>query len=105
MKPRPLEPGLLPAFRLYMILTAVFTPFIARLFGAPFGFNFAWDRYLLLLVPVPFFMVFYASVPWFARHLGGAFLPLGLVLFTGQGLVEKYVTLAWIAPPPMLELV
>jgi signal transduction histidine kinase len=101
---RPLEPGLLPAFRLYMILSAVGTPLIARLFGRAFGFNLAWDRYLLLLLPVPLFLICYASVPWFARRLGYAYLPLGLVVFVSQALLEKFLTLAWLVPPPMFEL-
>src|SRR5438045_3843924 len=101
MKQTTLEPGLLPAFRLYMVVSVAALPFFLRLVGASFGINVAWDRYLLLILPVPLFLVLYTSVPWWQRRLGRPFLPVGLVLFSAQAIVEKYLTLGSLVAPPL----
>src|SRR5438093_4041580 len=99
-----LEPGVLPTFRLYVTVVATLQPFLLRLFGVALGINLPWDRYALLILPVPLVMVGYTWMPWWPRRLGPAFLPLGLLVFSASALVEKYVTLAWLVAPPWREM-
>ena len=76
----PLEPGLLPTFRLYTALRLIFV-----LIGA--GFYYAWYRPAfelgMLLYLVPFvadvlFLFIFLSWTWFQRQLGRFYLPVAL---------------------------
>lgn len=104
MKQSTLEPGLLQTFRFYAIVLVFLAPLSLRLFGVSFGIDLAWDRYLLLIMPVPIFLLIYATLPWWQVHLGSAFLPFGLLLLSADALVDKYLTVSWLVSPSMREL-
>jgi signal transduction histidine kinase len=104
MKPAPLEPGLLRVIQILMLLQVFGLPLVRRQVGAGMGVEVSLLPWLFITAPVPLFLVLYAWHPWWRRTLGRAFLPLLLVIQATNMLVDKYLTLAWVVPPPQQEL-
>src|SRR5689334_21562613 len=104
MKPAPLEPGLLRVIQFLTVLQVLGLPLLRRQVGAGMGVTVPLLPWLLVTVPVPLLLVLYAWHPWWPRTLGRAFLPPLLVLASTNMLVDKFLTLAWLVPPPQQEL-
>ena len=102
MEPRPLQPGLLPTFRLFIVLSAVATVLawsqVAPALDmqvAPAIYHFsAWSMVLLLI---------YTFSSRIRQALGGAFLPLALIFKAVQPVVGSYVAVSFFVPEPARE--
>ena len=102
MQPRPLQPGLLPTFRLFIVLSAVATVVAWRHVApaldvqvAPAIYQFsAWSMVVLLL---------YTFSSSLRQALGGAFLPLALIFKAVQPVVGSYVAVSFFVPEPARE--
>jgi len=99
MQSRPLQPGLLPTFRVFVVLSAVATVLAWRQVApalemrvAPEIYQFSgWSMVLLLL---------YTYSSRIRQALGGAFLPLALIFKAVQPVVGSYVAVSFFVPEP-----
>ena len=99
MQPHPLQPGLLPTFRLFIVLSAIATVVAWRHVApaldvqvAPAIYQFsAWSMVVLLL---------YTFSSSLRQALGGAFLPLALIFKAVQPVVGSYVAVSFFVPEP-----
>lgn len=86
----PLEPGLLPIFRLFIVLRLILVLLTATLY-------FVWSKssfelwqlaaILAFLADIPFLYI-YLSWTWFQRKLGRFYLPIALLVATISPIVE-----------------
>jgi signal transduction histidine kinase len=86
----PLEPGLLLVFRIYTFLRFGAMVLVASIFlggmGVPFELKFIPTATLFIMEMG--ILIVYLYLPWFRRRLGGAYLPLGLVIATLGPIIE-----------------
>ncbi len=104
MKETKLEPGLLQILRLFVITAIVLAALSWQLAGPLFDARAGFDQLLRPNLPVLLFLAAYTSLPWFQKRMGGAFLPVALILFAGQSILGAYVTLQWDVPPQAREV-
>ena len=102
MEPRPLQPGLLPTFRLFIVLSAVATAVAWRQVApaldmrvAPEVYQYSAGSLVVLLL--------YTFSSRMRRALGGTFLPLALLFKAVQPVVASYLVLSWFVPDGVRE--
>jgi len=102
MQPRPLQPGLLPTFRLFIVMSAVATALAWRQVApaldmqvAPAIYQFSAGSMVVLLL--------YTSSSRIRQALGGAFLPLALIFKAVQPVVGSYLAVSLFVPEPARE--
>ncbi|TFG71037.1 MAG: sensor histidine kinase [Anaerolineales bacterium] len=94
MRSHPLEPGLLPIFRIYLFLRIGAMILIATVFlggfGVPFKVEFIPTAALFTIEMV--FLIFYLYSTWMRRRLGAVYLPIALLAATVGPILEmRYV--------------
>jgi signal transduction histidine kinase len=104
MKRTALEPGLLQALRMYVLVAAVMLAFTWRVFSPMLGVDPDSDFLIRPNLPVLIFLAIYTFVPWWQERMGRAFLPTALGLFALQGMLGNYISLLWSVPPDVREL-
>jgi len=90
MKEYPLEPGLLPIFRLYIILRLGVIMLVGGIYFTWYQFSFEPELIpyvILFLVDIIFLLVF-LSWPWLKRRLGKIYLPIALFIASTGPIVE-----------------
>jgi signal transduction histidine kinase len=90
MNDRPLEPGLLSIFRLFIVLRLILVLTTMAFYFAWSGSVFAvWQlvAILIFLADIPFLFL-YLSWVWFQHKLGRFYLPVALLVATASPIVE-----------------
>jgi signal transduction histidine kinase len=100
MKQTPLEPGLLHVLRVFVVVTLLLLPLIWRAISILTGIEAPLGGFLTPGEPVLVFMVLYLMVPWWQRNMGRFFLPVAILLLAIQAIVNHYLALFWLVPPP-----
>ena len=99
----PLEPGLLPTLRLYIVLSSIGPAFEWRLAHSLLGVR--GPLFGVLLPDALFFalLMVYTSWPLCRKKMGATFLPVALIVKTAQPLVGSYLTLRGFVTPGLWE--
>jgi signal transduction histidine kinase len=79
-------------------------PLFRRAVAAGMGVEVPLLPSFLVTMPVPLLLLALVWVPAFERRLGRYLLPLVVVLASANLLADKFVTLAWLVPPPQRDL-
>src|SRR5436305_14757808 len=103
MQARTLEPGLLPTFRIFILLTAI-TPVLAWRLAEPM-LGIRGPLVKILRSDLVFFVILmiYTSWPWCREKMRLAFLPVALFVKTAEPVVRCYLTLSGFVPPAQWE--
>lgn len=104
MKHATLEPGVLRGLQFLALSQVVGQLLVRRPIGHWMSITVPLEQWLTLALFVPLVLVVYTWVPWWRLKLGGAFLPLALVISSTNLVVEKYLTVAWFVQPAQQEL-
>jgi signal transduction histidine kinase len=104
MKKNALEPGLLQIIKFLTVIEVLYILVVRRVTGAAMGVEVPLDRWLVLSLTIPIFMVAFTWIPWWQDRLGRAFLPIAILIFAIGSILAKYLTLAWLVPPQQQEL-
>jgi signal transduction histidine kinase len=94
---------LLPTLRLYIVVSAISPVVTLRLMDRLLGMHGSFLE--IIRADVLFFVVLmaYTSWPWLRREMGGAFLPVALIVKTAQALVGTYLASSPFVPGNMWE--
>lgn len=68
------------------------------------GIEMPRERWLVVALTVPLFLVVLTWIPWWHQILGRIYVPLILAMTSINLIVEKYLTLSWFTPPANQEL-
>lgn len=100
-----IEPGVLRILQLTATLGLLVLPIVRRWFTTSMGMAAPLDLFLALTLPGMVILNAYIWLSWPRRWLGRAFLPVGLVLFLANAIIEKQLTLTRLAPPGQQDLI
>src|SRR5919107_1206657 len=100
MKQKSLEQGLLQVLRVFVVGNFFLLPLISRGISVLTGMEAPLGGFLTPGHPVLLFMVPYLTFPWWQRHMGRFFLPVGIFLLAMQAIFGNYLALLWWMPPP-----
>jgi signal transduction histidine kinase len=103
MHGRALQPGLLPTFRIFIVLTAITPVFAWRLAQPMLGIRGPLFKMLRSDLVFFVFLMIYTSWPWCRQKMGRAFLPVALIVKTAEPVVRSYLTLSGFVPPAQWE--
>src|SRR6476660_2324748 len=99
-----LEPGLLRLLQIATWAQVIVLPVLRRGAGASLGIDVPLPQWLALSLVGPLLLVVATWTPWVPRTLGRAFLPLVVIIWSTQAILEKYLTVTWLVSPPQQEL-
>jgi signal transduction histidine kinase len=98
-----IQPGLLPALRIYIVLSAIVPVLGWRWMDPVLGLHAApFKVYRLIIVSFVLLMI-YTTWPWCRERMGRAFLPVALIVKAAQPFVGTYLTLTEFVPRPLWD--
>src|SRR5689334_13892104 len=101
--PAALQAGLLPTFRIFLLVTTV-TPVLAwRILESELDIHAPVLRVVMPEVALSIFLLFYTSIPWFRRKMGRAFFPVALILKATHPILGSYLAMVGFVPPNFWE--
>ncbi len=98
-----LQPGLLAAFRAFILVTGL-TPAIAwRMMESQLGVRGPTLKVVRAETIFTIFLLVYTSWPWLRQKMGRAFFPVALVIKSAQPVIGTYLTLIGFVPQHLWE--